>query len=195
MKKITLKLLLAITFMFSAFANAQCLESIEGLYPSATSTAASCDGIGVTTITTLAYASEYSNVEVTAGETYTFSSSFSTDYITISNDDGVTASAFGTTPVTWVADVTGVVRFYTHTNDLCGGNQTFRTRSYVCGIPPCVQPIVSFSKTFDCGSASFEVIADITDLGTASSITVTDDQGSASQSVSSAGPLTFGPYA
>jgi hypothetical protein len=195
MKKITLKLFLAMIFMFSTLANAQCLESIEGLYPDATSTAATCDGIGVTTITTLAYASEYSNVEVTAGETYTFSSSFSTDYITISNDDGLTASAFGTTPVTWVADVTGVVRFYTHTDDLCGGNTTFRTRSYVCGIPPCVQPIVSFSKTFDCGSASFEVIADITDLGTASSITVTDDQGSASQSVSSAGPLTFGPYA
>jgi hypothetical protein len=195
MKKITLKFLLAIAFMCSTAANAQCLESIEGLYPTATSTAASCDGIEVTTITALAYASEYSNVEVTAGETYTFSSSLSTDYITISNDDGATASAFGTTPVTWVADVTGVVRFYTHTDDLCGGNQDFRTRSYVCGIPPCIQPIVTFSKTFDCGSSSFEVIADITDLGTATSMTITDDQGSASQSVSSAGPVTFGPYA
>ncbi len=195
MKKITFKLLLAIALMFSAFADAQCLSSTFGLYPAGTSVASSCDGITATSITTLGYASEYSNVEVIAGETYTFRSSLSTDYITISSDDGASAAVFGTTPVTWVADVSGVVRFYTHTDDLCGESQDLRTRSFVCGIPPCTQPVVSFAKTFDCLSASFEVTVDITDLGSAFSITVTDDQGSASQSASSANMLTFGPYA
>ena len=196
MKKTTLKLLLGITLLFSVMSNAQCLASIEGLYPSATSTASSCNGIAVTTITTLGYASEYSNVNVTAGETYTFSSSLATDYVTISDDDGATAAAFGTTPVTWIALNTGVVRFYTHTDDLCGGSQDFRTRSYVCGIPPCIQPIVAFSTgDLDCVNSTFNVTADITDFGSASSITVTDDQGNSPQSVSSPGTVTFGPYA
>ncbi|WP_309641695.1 T9SS type A sorting domain-containing protein [Flavobacterium sp.] len=194
MKKITLKLLLVFALLLSAFANAQCLVADNGQWPSNTVSASACDGITATVVTTVGYASEYSLVDLVAGETYTFSSSLSTDFITISTDDGATAATFGTTPVTWVSDVTGVVRFYTHLDDLCGGNTNFRTRSFVCGIPPCVQPIVAFSKSFDCGSSSFEVTADITDIGSANTITVTDDQGSSAQTIGAASPVTFGPY-
>jgi hypothetical protein len=195
MKKITLKLILSIVMLLPLMSNAQCLTSTNGLYPSATYTIATCDGLTANVVTTLGYASEYSNVNVTSGETYTFGSSIQTDYVTISNDDGVSATIFGATPVTWVADVTGVVRFYTHADDLCTGNTTFRVRSVICGIPPCIQPHVAFSRTYDCLSNSFEVIADITDIGSANTITVTDDQGSSPQTVGSAGPVTFGPYA
>ncbi len=195
MKKITLKFLLSIVMLLPLISNAQCLTATNGLYPAATYTIATCDGLTANVVTTLGYASEYSNVNVTSGETYTFGSSIQTDYVTISNDDGVTATIYGATPITWVADVTGVVRFYTHADNICTGNTTFRVRSVICGIPPCIQPHVAFSRTYDCSSSSFEVIADITDIGSANTITVTDDQGSSPQTVGSAGPVTFGPYA
>lgn len=195
MKKITFKILLGLGLLFSTVGQAQCLNSAEGLYPPETSTATTCDGITVTSITPLAYASEYSNVAVVAGETYTFKSSVATDFITISNDDGITASAFGVTPVTWVSDIDGVVRFYTHTNAACGGAQSFRTRSYVCGVPPCTQPVATFSSVADCGNSNFNVITDLTSIGSATSITVSDDQGSTPQTVTTTGTVTFGPYA
>ena len=196
MKKITFKILLGFAILFSVVSSAQCLTAVEGLYPAATYTATTCDGLAVNNITTLGWASEYSNVTVTAGETYTFKSSIATDLITISNDDGVTATTFGSSPLTWVADITGTVRFYTHLDDgVCGGERVFRTRSFTCGIPPCIQPTVAFSKTSNCPDLTFNATADITDLGSATSITVTDDQGSAPQTVSAAGLITFGPYA
>ena len=175
--------------------NAQCLTATNGLYPFDTYTIATCDGLTANVVTTLGYASEYSNVNVISGETYTFGSSIQADYVTISNDDGVTATIYGATPITWVADVTGVVRFYTHADNICTGNTTFRVRSVICGIPPCIQPHVAFSRTYDCSSSSFEVIADITDIGSANTITVTDNQGSSPQTVGSASAVTFGPYA
>ncbi len=53
MKKTTLNFLLCLTLLSTAFAKAQCLAAVNGLYPAATSTAAVCDGITVTSITTL----------------------------------------------------------------------------------------------------------------------------------------------
>ncbi|MDC1416846.1 hypothetical protein N8308_02435, partial [Flavobacteriaceae bacterium] len=40
----------------------------------------------------------------------------------------------------------------------------------------------------------FTIGVDITDLGSSTSITVTDDQGSAAQTATTAGVLFFGPY-
>jgi hypothetical protein len=192
MKKITFKIFLALLFLVVATGKAQCLDGTQ--FPFATWTP-ECNSVNPNVIVDNAYAGEYSLVNVVAGETYTFASSVVTDYITISTDDGATASAFGVTPITWTSDVTGVIRYYFHLDDLCGTESENRIRTIACGTPPCIQPIVTFSKTFDCGSSTFEVTADITDLGSASTITVTDDQLSAPQSISSAGPVTFGPYA
>ena len=191
MKKITSKIFLAIFLLAFAVGEAQCLTGTQ--YPTATWTA-ECNTVNPNVIVVNAWAGEYSLVNVVAGETYTFASSVPTDYITISTDDGATASAFGVTPLDWTSDVTGVIRYYFHLNDLCGTENVARVRTIACGTPPCVQPLVTFSKTFDCGSSTFEVTADITDIGSASTITVTDDQASPSQSISSAGPVTFGPY-
>jgi len=153
----------------------------NGQWPADPVPAATCDGLTPTVATTAGYASEYSAVELVAGETYTFKSSIATDYITISTDDGATAATFGATPLMWVSDFTGVARFYTHLSDACGGNTNSRTRSFICGVPPCIAPMVTFTKTYDCGNSNFGIDANITSIGDATSVTVTDDQGSPSQ--------------
>ncbi|MDI1316963.1 T9SS type A sorting domain-containing protein [Flavobacterium sp.] len=112
-----------------------CLTSPGGQWPTTTYTPVTCDGIVSNSITANGYAGEYSVVTVTSGQTYTFTSSVPTDLITISTDAGVTAAAFGTTPVTWVSTIDGTIRFYNHTNDQCGTESVNRTRSVICGIP------------------------------------------------------------
>ena len=111
-----------------------CLNASYGLYPSTTYTPA-CAG-AVENITTTGYAGEYSNVSLTNGVSYTFSSSNATDYITISNSAGTTVLTFGTTPVVWTSTLTGTVRFYTHTNDACTEAMVSRTRRIQCSIAP-----------------------------------------------------------
>ncbi len=194
MKKITFNVLFVCAFLCSFISKAQCLDATSGLYPTATYTPATCNGIVVNTITTLGYAGEYSNVNVTSGETYTFGSSVATDYITISTDDGVSAATSGLTPLVWVADVTGVVRFYTHLDDVCGEATVFRARTIICGIPLCTPGAITFTKVSNCPDATFNVTADITSVGSSSGFSVTDNQGGAPQT-SDIGLLTFGPYA
>jgi len=109
-----------------------CLNAPFGQWPSATYTPASCDGFTENIVTPSGYAGEYSAVEVVSGQTYVFSSG-TTDLITISTDDGATAATFGITPLTWVSDFTGVIRFYSHIDELCGDEDVLRTRSIVCG--------------------------------------------------------------
>ena len=58
----------------------------------------------------------------------------------------------------------------------------------------CVNPTVVFSKPNNCPTSTFNAIADITNLGSATSLTVSDNQGSASQVVSATGNVSFGPY-
>ncbi len=111
-----------------------CLNDPNGLYPTATFTPA-CTGT-VESINNLCYAGEYSNVNLTTGVEYTFSSSISTDRITIGNADGSVVLAYGVTPLTWTSNVTEVVRFYLHTDNACGDNTTFRARNVFCGTPP-----------------------------------------------------------
>lgn len=134
-------LLSAMFFTAGTFGlSAQCLEATNGLYPSATYTPIECDGVAANNITGLGYASEYSNVNVTLGQTYHFSSSVGTDFITISTDDGATSAISGASPLTWISTLDGVVRFYTHTDAACGASTVFRTRSIVCGVPSLDEP-------------------------------------------------------
>lgn len=110
-----------------------CLSAPNGQYPIDAYTPETCDGLTANVIVTDGWAGEYSVVNVTSGETYIFSSG-TTDFITLSSDEGVTATAFGDTPLTWVADVTGEVRFYSHVDDQCGDEDVNRVRSIVCGV-------------------------------------------------------------
>ncbi len=111
-----------------------CLAAPDGLHPAATFTP-TCNGTTVGIIVTNAYAGEYSNVNVIAGNTYQFSSvkgGITNDFITISADSGLTPAAYGISPLTWVATATGVVRFYSHVDDQCTVERINRTRSVIC---------------------------------------------------------------
>ena len=124
-------LLLACTSVFQA--NAQCLSASNGQWPSGTFTP-TCDGT-TDIIVTNAYAGEYSLVNVTAGNSYVFSTSVPTDYTTISDQNGTTAYAFGTGLVSFAATATQVVRFYTHTDAACGESNVQRFRNIACTAP------------------------------------------------------------
>ena len=61
--------------------------------------------------------------------------------------------------------------------------------------PSICLPVATFDKISNCPvDAGFSVNATITSLANASSVTVTDNQGSAAQTVSSTGIVSFGPY-
>ncbi|NHM06969.1 T9SS type A sorting domain-containing protein [Flavobacterium sp. CYK-4] len=62
--------------------------------------------------------------------------------------------------------------------------------------PSVCLPVATFEKVANCPSdTTFTVNVNVTSLASASSVTITDDQGSASQSLSAAGVVSFGPYA
>ncbi len=119
-----------------------CLIATNGQYPSSPTgyTPLECDGITPNVITSAGYASEYSLVNVISGQTYQFSSSVATDFITIADAAGTTSFIAAVGPITWVSTITGQVRFYTHTDSQCGAASVSRTRSIICGIPSNDQP-------------------------------------------------------
>ncbi|WP_374548462.1 choice-of-anchor J domain-containing protein [Flavobacterium sp.] len=119
-----------------------CLNAPNGQWPTSTYVPETCDGLFVNEIAANCYAGEYSVVTVTAGQTYTFSSwnDTSIDFITISTDEGVTAAAYGTSPLTWVSTVDGDIRFYSHIDNQCGDEAVNRTRAIVCGLPSSDSP-------------------------------------------------------
>lgn len=118
---------------------APCLTSVNGQWPSTTfvPNSANCDGYTLQNITTCGYASEYSVVTVVSGQTYTFGSYtagvLNSDVITLSTDGGLTAVATGIGSVTWVATVSGNIRFYTHL-DGCAAQSVCRTKTVTCGV-------------------------------------------------------------
>lgn len=109
-----------------------CLEgepSFAFLYtPACMGALETADGLGRT--------GQYSKVAVTEGTEYTFSLSEPSYFITISDEEGTTALASGTGSVTWTADFSGIVRYYTHLNPDCEWNdQTFMTKYVQCNVP------------------------------------------------------------
>lgn len=59
----------------------------------------------------------------------------------------------------------------------------------------CEPAVYTTSTEVDCDAETFEVMFDFTELGSATSITLTDDQGSDSQTIDMPSMVTFGPYA
>ena len=129
-KRITLFCLLAF-LNFIPNAVAQCTTATYGLFPSNTYTP-NCSG-NYETLTSQGYAGEYSNVNVIANKQYSFSSSVTTDYITITNATGTVVYASGIQPVIWDSgSTTGVIRYYLHSNASCGSQQVERSRYIRC---------------------------------------------------------------
>ncbi len=132
MKKSTLLFLFALIYSLSA--SAQCLTAPNGQFPTgAAYIFSNCNSVYEHVIAAEGWAGEYSLVRVNIGETYQFISSNSTDYITISDESGTTALAFGTTPVTWTSVSTVDIRFYTHKDQTCGDETVPRSRKAICG--------------------------------------------------------------
>lgn len=148
-KLLHFKVTLTVTLFFiTAFVNAQCLTATEGQWPTGNYTPETCDGTTENVIDDLCFSSEFSKVVVTIGQTYVFSSSLETDFITISNNGGTTAFTSGVGSVTWVSTINGNVRFYLHDDASCAGSDDFRSRIVKCGTPPvCASPIVDVPYT------------------------------------------------
>jgi len=127
-KTITFFCLLAF-LCFIPNAVAQCTTG--DLFPASTFTP-NCNG-NYQTITSQSYAGEYTNVNVVANRQYSFSSSVTTDYITITNSTGTVIYASGVQPVIWDSgNTTGVIRYYLHSNANCGTAEVDRTRYIRC---------------------------------------------------------------
>ena len=95
-----------------------CLEAPNGQYPTELFTP-QCTGENEV-ISTLCWVGEYSLVKVTAGYSYTFSTSVdSSEFVTIGNEDGTEILASGTATATWTADEDRIVRFYLHSDANC----------------------------------------------------------------------------
>ncbi|PZO27909.1 MAG: hypothetical protein DCF13_10355 [Flavobacteriaceae bacterium] len=117
-----------------------CTTATYNQWPAATFTP-TC-GIGSETIVTNAYAGEYSLVNVIADRQYTFTTSVTTDFITITNSSNVILAS-GTVPLVWNSGTfAGVIRYYTHLNANCGEQNANRVKaiqcatiSNVCGLP------------------------------------------------------------
>jgi len=136
MKRIIFKIsavLCTLAFFASPQAQAQCTNAPNGQYPAATFTP-SCIG-SPETITALAWTGEYSVLTLTAGVTYTFTSSVATDYLTVT-DNAVTPIVFGVGPLAFNCPTSGTYRIYRHNNAACATQNTSRTISVQCGTPP-----------------------------------------------------------
>ncbi|MGK4566470.1 fibronectin type III domain-containing protein [Flavobacterium sp. 3HN19-14] len=83
---------------FNTIAFQSCNGAYAGLWPADNFTP-TCNGTDVISATALP--STFSNINVIPNKQYTFSSSVSTDYITVTNADGTVVYATGATPVTW----------------------------------------------------------------------------------------------
>ena len=111
-----------------------CTTAPNGLY--GTLTPSVCNG--TTPVTrTLAYAGEYSVVNVVAGNTYRFETLLKPGYyITIAtNDTTPVVLKHGVGPLLYTPTTTGAVRFYSHTDSSCTGltnSTTSHTRSVTC---------------------------------------------------------------
>lgn len=63
------------------------------------------------------------------------------------------------------------------------------------GCATCANPSVDYTVIEDCmNGPQFKIEADVTDLGSATDIDISDDQGGDVETVSSTGTVTFGPY-
>jgi len=96
----------------------------------------SCTGV-IENIVTDGWTGEFSKIIVTAGTEYIFSSSVSTDFITIAHENEDITFITGTGSVTWTPTESGAIRFFTHLDDDCTIEEVSRSRMVQCGdVPP-----------------------------------------------------------
>lgn len=110
-------------------------DPADPIWPSATYTPAACDG-SFATITTVGFSGEYSSVNVTPGNFYSFTSGNATitdDRIQITNSDGSVVYAAGPSPISWLNNVGATnIRFYSEHGADCLEDSTSRDRRISC---------------------------------------------------------------
>ena len=145
---------------------AGCLNADFGQFPGAAFTPTCAGGFEV--ITGFAWTSEFSVVNLVAGQDYTFASSDASHVVTVADATGTTVLAAGNGSVVYTAAAAGPVRFYTHLSDACDGATVSHTRQVACGAVSTPGVWYSFTGTGDlvtlstCGSvvgASLNVYA------------------------------------
>jgi hypothetical protein len=130
--KTKLQLLLTLALgLTSLNIKAQCLTDDFGQYPGPYLPQV-CDGVTENVIAEDCWTAEYSLVGLLAGTSYTFSSSLASDLVTISDEMGAVAVAFGFSSVSYTPTASGFYRFYLHNSEACDGDQESRLRIIVC---------------------------------------------------------------
>lgn len=110
-------------------ASAGCTNGL--LYPADTFTP-TCFG-NDEVIVTDAYTGEYANINISANTQYTFKSSVTSDYITITNANASVIYTAGNTPLVWLSGSnSGVIRYYFHSNNACATQNADRTKYIAC---------------------------------------------------------------
>lgn len=133
MKKFKITLF-AIT-LFSTLGWSQCINTTQ--YPSTTVFINSCSS---GTITACNWALEYSDLSFGVTGNFIFSSSISSDYLTLTTAANVVIAS-GYQPLSANIPLTGSYRLHVSTNASCGTNQTCRVTSYACSLPCSGTPI------------------------------------------------------
>lgn len=111
--------------------NTGCLDSPNGQFPVDAYTPA-CSGSNEL-ITDKAKTGQYSFVNVTANNTYIFSSSLETDFITISNENGTEIYSAGYGKREWKSSKNEKIRFYISKNISCEQDTATRSKYVRCG--------------------------------------------------------------
>jgi len=134
-----------------------CLTAVNGEYPTGAQTPI-CDGVANDVSLGCAWPGEYTTLNLTAGTTYTFTSSIATDYITISNGAGTVGLAFGLGPINYTPTTTTTYRFYLHLSSACDGTSGCRQRRVQCSAPV-VDPCTVTTAAAACGTTQATSLA------------------------------------
>jgi len=116
---------------FTTSSVTSCNQATFGLYPD-TTFVPNCNNTDQL-IDDFNGASQYANVAIQSNKQYTFTSSISTDFITIANAANTAVLASGTTPLVWTSGSnSGTVRFFAHKNAACATDNNFRSKFVKC---------------------------------------------------------------
>jgi hypothetical protein len=134
-------ILLLSLFFSNTLLRAQCVFNAQ--YPSSAQTPTNCNGSFVNTLGGWCnYAGEYMVITVGSGQTYTISSTVTSDYLTItSNNSAQTVYANGNSPLTWTSTVSGTIRVHIATGASCNTQDECRYLSLICTPPSCSAPL------------------------------------------------------
>ena len=124
------------------------------------------------------------------------------DYLTIYDSDGTTVLYTGEgnngilTGLTWQS--TGDTIYFKVTSDSiisCGSGSYSAGINYTVSCATCINPTATYAVIDDCENGQqFLIDVNVSSLGDANSVTVTDNQGSAGVQLSATGVVQMGPY-